>query len=199
MGYLVSTIYAVFLGSTISSLFNVDTTGGDIDVNTLIRRSNWLVTIPILLIFVIDWASFVGIFPIEDTFSIGFQDYILLFLYLPSIYLLSVSAVMSLDSSGRQYMVMFSLYHLVSFAAEFLWFCSKIVNRNGDISPNSVGVILLISVIYTLLKCGVVSFGFLFYNSVGRVRAVPIVWLSLILKPALFVAISNLMNINYLV
>jgi hypothetical protein len=201
MSYLMTTLYTVFLGTLFRNFVLVQIspspTGGNIvSVSSSLQRTNLQRALPLLLLFFIDWISFLIVYPVSQGFQITFSDFLLLIIYVPTLAMLGTGVLFSLQST-RSFCVPVGLYHLLAALAELIWLVNRISATEGMTGKASASAVAIISG-YIFVR---LFLAFLFYvasQGTSVLRPEVLTAISLPIKPAFLILVSRLTDVSSL-
>ena len=202
MTILVNTLYTIFLGMMFRNLVLVELLAGgasrQIQVHALLRSDNALRTVPLLILFGVDWICFQIVFPPLSAASFSTADAVLLIAYVPVLVALGYAVVLSLEKSSR-FTAPAAYYHILAACAEIIWLAVGIVQlpEKGDgIPPHTVAILLTAMLFYVLIRFLLaICYLAIRWDRAGPVRPEVLPFIGLALKPALFVFLAKSLDV----
>jgi len=200
VSYFVNTLYILFLGILCRNLVLVQLSGAGttstIQVYGLLRKSNMPKTIPLLLLFTVDWICFQFIYPPTTHFSFRSSDAFLLILYVPVLVALGVAVLFSLEDS-LQFCIPAAIYNVTATVAESGWLVIRLRTLDLQISSGEVAWLLGIMLLYIIGR----ALLFALYLAVAagratRIRPEILTVTALFFKPALFVLLARFETVS---
>lgn len=187
MSFLITTLYTVFLGTLFRNfvIVQLDAASNVVTVSPVIGIKNWARTIPLLLLFMVDWVCFLFLFPPSTSLSFSIQDMTLLVLYVPTLAMLGTCVMLSLECSQR-YCFPLGIYHCTAALAEAWWvicYIAKVENIGGKEAALISGLVIF----YGLIRLALALFYFaIAKNLFPRLQPAPFTLISVLLKPTIF-------------
>ncbi len=201
MIYILTILYSVFLGSIFRNFFSpkyeasTDTTSENVTMQLLIVKSKTPLIVGILILFLIDWISFLFIYEPHSHFSFELQDFILTLFYIPTVTCLTFTLILALDTNKEKYCLFFTLYHIFSTIAELTWIILT-VNKLENVNPTSI---LLIGFGYIILKVIWSVIFYLRHKEQTVLNPTYLTFLSCVFKPALIIFLYYATNFSTLI
>lgn len=195
MAYLTTILYSVFLGTITRNLVLVkeDQSTQSITIRNLITTTNRVRILPILLMFLVDWIIFLLIFGSSNQFTLEIYDISLLVFYFPAITFLTIALLNSIEESSTNFCYHLSYYHFIAGVSEVVWIIWKLSSYKGtEADVTSMIPIIIIIALYIIIRFGLGAFFYISGNTTLRINSTLVNYLSLIVKPALLIFLTNL-------
>lgn len=198
MNLFVNTLYSIFLGMMFRSLLHIRVQEGAgtncVAVKCLLDVGNVMHTLPLMVLFLIDWVCFQAVFPISSDVKYSFWDGIMLVVYTPSLAFLGYGVVTSLEKSER-YSGSVALYHFLAASGEVVWITTLFFRTDGDMNTHQVGLVFFLVFLYVILRYAlVVVHSLIYFGKLGNIQPQILVVTAWLFKPTLLILLFKIVD-----